>query len=94
MRLTDPLKAALETLSTGHDPVLRDLAAGLLDGRIRLADVTTSAPARPRLQQAIDGYADWRASLSEEEFAKLVGDAQHTVAKLRCRTAADGTGHA
>jgi len=87
-------RATLERLRTHRDPVLRDLATAVLAGRLSLSDVTTNSSAMPVLQRALDKYADWRASLSDEEYASLVGEAQNKLAELRRRLAADGDGHA
>jgi hypothetical protein len=88
------MKATLERLRTHRDPVLRDLAAALLSGRLNLSDITTTTEALPALQRALDDYAGWRTSLTDEEFASVTGEARERVEELRRRIAEDGDGHA
>jgi hypothetical protein len=80
----------LEGLAEGRDPVLRDLAADVLAGRLSLAEVVATSEALPRLQQAIDQYAAWRGPLSDAEFGRLIMETQATLAELSRGLAPDG----
>jgi hypothetical protein len=70
------LRTAVERLRECPDPVLRDLADDLLSGRLSLRDVSTSATVRPVLEDGLQRYAQWRASISDEEYARLVAEAE------------------
>lgn len=86
------LRATLESLRAGEDPVLRDLADDILAGRMLLSDVATTTSVLPALQTALHGYAQWREALSDEEFANLTDQARNHIALLRSQIeeASDG----
>lgn len=88
------VKATLERLRTHRDPVLRDLSTAILAGRLSLSDVTTNSSVLPLLQRALDDYTRWRASLSDEEYARIVSETRNHLAEVRRRLAGDGDGNA
>jgi len=88
------LRASLEKLRTGRDPVLRDLAEDILAGRLSLRDVTTSNAALPALRRALGRYTEWQASLSKEEFSKVIDQTQQAIGRLREQAESEGDDHA
>jgi hypothetical protein len=81
-RLTAYLKAALTQLAGGDDPLMREMATGVLDGSLDLRQAATSDAYSPSFTAASGAFWTYYENLDENQRQELVRHAEEQLDEL------------
>lgn len=86
------LNAALEGLRNAKSPLLRSMADDLRSGRVSLSELARQPEVAASFETVVARYKRWHDGLSPKEREMLLTEAEHRVAVMRRRVAAEYAG--